>query len=253
MKTKLESSGVLYNLYGLDYNNSAGNLMKWTGILATGDKLYIKAPSSRFGHLNYECEAECTAGELASLLGMCNVVQYKLDKLHMDNKVYKVCVSRDFVGTGVYTSFNSLIPNAAAYSGLDKYNLVISNLPSLRLQLDNILLFDSIILNSDRHLRNLGVLNGNIIPLFDNGNSLFYDKTVDYIAIALRTELDYQPCKPFYNTFEEQLSLIAGNSLRPADKIQVYRIVNRYFKGRRAKLLNKLLIMRLERFGLLWK
>jgi len=57
----------------------------------------------------------------------------------------------------------------------------------------------------------------------------------------------------FYNTFEEQLSLIAGNSLRPADKIQVYRIVNRYFKGRRAKLLNKLLIMRLERFGLLWK
>lgn len=254
----LEQLGAVNNLYELDCSNSLGNLKKWVGTLENGCKIYIKSHSSTCGHPNYECEAECISSELADLLGMRNVVHYSLDKLHLSNSKsstvgIKVCVSMDFVGAGFYASVNSLIPNISLYNEFDKYNLIVGTFPDLRLQLDTILVFDAIILNNDRHLRNLGILNGSIIPVFDNGNSLFYDKTINYIDTILKTNLDYQPCKPFYRTFENQLKLIDRWYLKPVNKVQVYKVVNAYFRGSRAKLINKLLVMRLERFGLLCK
>ncbi len=253
-KGYLDSLGFVSSLYELDSNNSLGNLKKWVGILSNGTKVYIKSSSSIRGHFNYECEAECISCILADLLGMKYVVHYKLDRLYLhkgDKRGIKVCVSEDFIGNGSYATVNSLVPNASLYTGVDKYNMIIKSFPSLRLHLDTMLVFDAIILNNDRHLRNIGVLNGSIIPLFDNGNSMFYDKTVDYIGKVLKTSLDYQPCKPFYSTFGKQLTLVGRHYLRPVNKVQVYKVVNTYLDGSRAKLVNKMLVMRLERLGLL--
>lgn len=41
-------------------------------------------------------------------------------------------------------------------------------------------------------------------------------------------------------------------NLKPIDKIVVYKIVNKYFSGNRAKLLNMWLVARLGEVGLLW-
>lgn len=254
----LDSLGELVSLQEVTAINSAGNLKKWLGKLKNGVTVYIKSCSSVRGHYNYECETECVCSELALLLGMVDVVRYRLDKLNIKNntgvveKSYKVCVSADFVKSGAYSSISSLIPNIFLSSGVDKYNKVIAYLnQDLRLQLDSILLFDAVVLNNDRHLRNIGILNKTIMPLFDNGNSLFYDKSLDFITKVLKTNLDYQPCKPFYSTFDNQLKLIGRTYLTAINKVEVYRVVNTYFSGKRAKLLNKLLVMRLERLGLL--
>lgn len=250
----LEKLGFVNSLYELDNNNSLGNLKKWVGVLSNGTKVYIKSSSSIRGHFNYECEAECISCNLADLLGMKYVVHYKFDRLYLQKdskRGIKVCVSTDFIGNGSFATVNSLVPCIPSYTGADKYNMLIKSFPGLRLQLDTILTFDAIILNSDRHLRNIGILNGSIIPLFDNGNSLFYDKTVDYISKVLKTSLDYQPCKPFYYTFGKQLDLVSKHYLKPVNKVQVYRVVNTYLDGSRAKLVNKMLVMRLERLGLL--
>lgn len=138
--------------------------------------------------------------------------------------------------------------------GVDKFRLVSSYLPqSIVHQIQTILLFDAIILNSDRHLRNIGVLSTGVVPLFDNGSSMFFHESQKSMGYLLRTNLDYQPCKPFGNTFSSQLKFFSNVRLRPVNKVEVYRLVNKYFGVSRAKLINRLLVSRLERYGLLYE
>lgn len=246
MNVYLENLGVLSQLKELNNVGSCGQLRKWSAVLSNGTLVYIKGHSRN----GYECESECIACRLAVMLGIQNVVIYDMDVLHIGNKKYKVCVSSDFVQGGIYNTVNSLLPDVVMLKGQEKYEYIQSNL-SLGVQLDNILLFDAIILNKDRHLRNLGVLNGCIMPLFDNGDSLFSNKTVSYIYKVLKTNLDYQPCKPFFSTFTRQLYLLRNISIGKVERISVYGLVNTYLSGKRAKYVGKLLIMRLEGFGLL--
>lgn len=250
----LEKLGKLKEIKRLDSGSSEGNLEKWSALLCNGVRVYIKTSSKERGRYNYECEAECVACRLACMLGIQNVVMYELDVLHWGSHQHTVCVSRDFIGNNSFSTLNSIIPNVSAYSGVNKFRLVSSYLPqSIVYQIQTILLFDAIILNSDRHLRNIGVLSTGIVPLFDNGNSMFFHENQKSIGYLLRTNLDYQPCKPFGNTFSSQLQFFSNVHLRPVNKVEVYRLVNKYFGVSRAKLINRLLVSRLERYGLLYE
>lgn len=247
---------VIQKITELSNQNSGGNLRKWTGLL-NNKRVYIKTSSSERGKTWYECEAECVSCRVANLLGISQVVFYYLDTLVLDKREYKVCYSFDFVGNGEYLSYNTLIPSASRAMGVQKYNLVTGFYPNLRSRIDTILLFDSIIGNNDRHLRNIGVLkigNSYCIPLFDCGNSLFYNKSQQFIKTMLKSNLDYLPCKPFYSSFNKQLTLcnLKNIFLNRVYKEDVYKIVNRYYSGERAKLLCKFLVLRLRRFNLLW-
>ena len=71
--------------------------------------------------------------------------------------------------------------------------------------LNTMLAFDYLICNTDRHYGNFGFLRDvetlkwkGMAPLFDHGNSLWYDK------LTPRINRDDLTCRPFFRTFEEQ-------------------------------------------------
>lgn len=248
---------VIQEIAEMSIQNLGGNQRKWTG-LVNNKRVYIKTSSSERGKVWYECESECIASRLAIAMGIPQVINYYLDTLVLKNKEYKVCVSYDFVCSGEFKYFNSIAPYAFRLSGEEKYRYIVSQLPQLKSRIDTILLFDSIIGNEDRHLRNLGIVQtaclGYYIPLFDCGNSMFYNKSQKYIQTMLKSDLDLLPCKPFYSTHQSQLRLcdLSSVQLKPVYKEQVYRIVNSFYTGERAKLICKFLISRLRRYNLLW-
>lgn len=73
---------------------------------------------------------------------------------------------------------------------LDNYiNLVKNNIPNIETYIDQMLILDYIIANEDRHWNNFGVLRNpetleivDIAPLFDYGNSLWYNFFIDCIG-----------------------------------------------------------------------
>lgn len=76
--------------------------------------------------------------------------------------------------------------------------------------IDNMLLFDYIINNTDRHYGNFGFIRDantlqwkGMAPIFDNGNSLWYDQA-DKDMVGRN-----QPAKPFRDKWESQLKLIS--------------------------------------------
>ena len=252
----LKSGRHITGLKSLDVSNSKGNLQKWTAVL-DGSLVYIKT-NSHIRNLDcYECEAECVASRLGVLLGLKPVI-YHLDELVYDDVKYKVCYSIDFKGTSYFKTYNELALDIASKHGIGKYNSVIAVAPKAMAQIDSVLIFDAIIGNDDRHLRNLGLLiNGTIqqVPIFDNGNSLFYNKSIESIRLALKASPNFQRCKPFYHTIGDQLKLVDFTSiyLKLVSKVNVYRLVNLFYNGERAKLLCKYLCNQLKGFNLLWE
>ena len=72
-------------------------------------------------------------------------------------------------------------------------------------EIANMLLFDWIIFNEDRHYNNFGFIREvktgkflSMAPIYDNGNSLWFDKPSSSFRIA------NQHCMPFNSTFEKQ-------------------------------------------------
>lgn len=82
-------------------------------------------------------------------------------------------------------------------------------IPLKQRDIDNMLLFDFIINNTDRHYGNFGFIRDadtlewkGLAPIFDNGNSLWYDQ-MDYDMVLIN-----QPSKPFKKTWKVQVKLI---------------------------------------------
>lgn len=237
-----------------------GDIKKWYGYTMKDDKqvnLFIKTASSRQGFTGFEPEAECVACRLANMLGL-PCVKYDLMSFHVASKTYKVCVCEDFTKGSESANYVDILPFIGKLSGLDKYNTVISVVPNSRPIIDSILVFDYIIANKDRHLRNIEILsdkNGNLklAPIFDNGMSLFSDESEATILQNLSTSSNFVHSRPFLNPHYRQLSLVDFNNIhfKAVKKEEVYRLVNTYFKGNRAKYINKWLILRLKELNLL--
>lgn len=235
--------------------SSDGQLDKWKLTKENGEIYYWKAPSILDGQEMYECEAECAASELAKLFGMQNVVQYQLVQGVSEITGYnKVCESKDFVGHNYFYTYASIINDIAKYHGEEKYNKVIAVNPDLQEQINNILVFDAIIANRDRHLNNLAFLDGEDgqkVVLFDNGDSLFSKLTDQGLKFALNTSFNYSKCRPFFVTVGKQLELVKFNSLRPVAFSDVTDIMGMYFKGKRLKVINEWLKLSIGKVGLL--
>ena len=77
--------------------------------------------------------------------------------------------------------------------------------------LDRLIVLDYIIANEDRHLNNFGALRNaetlewlGMVPIYDSGSSLGYDKSVPLMMNAREVI-----CKPFKKHHEEQLKLVS--------------------------------------------
>lgn len=240
----------------LNTHSSAGQLKKWVLTDPSGTVYYAKSAShiSKF-HYGYECESECIVSRLAIMLG-AKAILYDKGILSIRKKNYNVCLSKDYSMGREVVAIADLIPGVSKYHGFEKYKLVEKLIGSYKTDLDNMLLIDYIVDNYDRHLNNIEVYmeNGNIIglvPIYDSGAGLFSNKTLQNLKLYTRLTPSYMPCKPFFPTFGQQNALISMSNLQPIKLADVYKLVNFYLSGERAKIIGRWLRDRLKECNLL--
>lgn len=250
----LKSNKIKLEQY--EETSANGQLDKWILTKQNGNKYFWKAPSIIDGVEMYECEAECLASDLAEIFGIDNFVKYKMVYNVEEFVGYnKVCESEDFIKDNYFVTYAEILSDIAYYNGEEKYDKVISVNKSLQEQINNVLLFDIIIANRDRHLNNSAFItekdNGSNIILFDNGDSFFSKLTDNGLKFALNTTFNYSKCRPFFNTVGKQLELIKFHSLNKVSFNDVSDLTAKYFSGIRLNTINKWLKISIEKVGLL--
>lgn len=213
----------LLNTLSLSHTSS-GVLCKWNSII-DGDTYYFKSGSlNAFGMFTgRQPQAELMAYRIGLQLGIKNLVETKVSVINFPgNDVYEeqealVSYTKDFLPSSLYS-----------YVGIHKYfddydlrknisnlyDLFINKFPSIEQDLINMLLFDFIILNIDRHLNNFGLIEKEGIPIglnpiFDNGLSLLANLSDDDLLNISDFYLDKKmKVKPFKSNPYSQLNII---------------------------------------------
>ena len=164
--------------------------MKKKWIIRGGRRYLLKVNPS---YHSQQAVNEVIAGKLHERLGWKNYVSYEVGTIHISGRKYPCSLSPMF--TSVETEFVSAYQIVAAYkvpNDVSLYEALIQQAVSLgadekevRAFLEYMILTDFILTNTDRHLNNFGFIYdprqhrlSGMAPLFDTGNSLFYDYDV---------------------------------------------------------------------------
>lgn len=177
-----------YKLYAFDTLN--GTQSKWC-IPTDNSCDWVKADGDSYAGLSEEL---CTLLE-SCIEGIFPYVEYRSCWITTETIRDKGCYSRDFTNGKTEISFCSILEKEYhsldnyerlfRFSSLDKRFITIVNVIKKYYQINiaepfaRVLLFDAIVLNSDRHLRNLSILcsetGAEMSPCFDNGAALCSD------------------------------------------------------------------------------
>lgn len=240
-----------------------GVLAKWTFILKD-NIYYVKTGRIEYGVFsNLEPISEVIAARAGKVI-YANVLDTEWDIFNMnttdeyDEQAVVVSYTKNFLNDGEiykpiakYLSLNELNNN-------DLYNILITKFEEYRSEIDNMIVFDFIINNTDRHLNNFGFIcdeNENIIrfsPLFDNGCSLFNDISIDEKFINNFDIADRKSkSKPFRTNQYKQIKLINSTSLNINEEINVKKLCEDllskgYITSQRIDIIEKLIDRRLE-------
>ena len=164
--------------------------MKKKWIIRKGGRYLLKVNPN---YHSQQAVNEVIAGKLHERLGWKNYVSYEVGTIHISGRKYPCSLSPMF--TSVETEFVSAYQIVAAYkvpNDVSLYEALIRQAVSLgadekevRAFLEYMILTDFILTNTDRHLNNFGFIYdprqhrlSGMAPLFDTGNSLFYDYDV---------------------------------------------------------------------------
>lgn len=131
------------------------------------------------------------------------------------------CYSRNFCKEGKFVTFNSILrKHNLTYPENDRFQFVLNvykeylNLDALD-YLTVVCVTDTLLLNEDRHLNNIGVLFNDgmysIPPLFDNGLGLF-EHDIKYENLSYDTALRKVRFKPFHTHLEKVLEHLPNKS-----------------------------------------
>lgn len=164
--------------------------MKKKWIIREGGRYLLKVNPN---YHSQQAVNEVIAGKLHERLGWKNYVSYEMGTIHISGREYPCSLSPMF--TSVETEFVSAYQIVAAYkvpNDVSLYEALIRQAVPLgadekevRAFLEYMILTDFILTNTDRHLNNFGFIYdprqhrlSGMAPLFDTGNSLFYDYDV---------------------------------------------------------------------------
>lgn len=164
--------------------------MKKKWIIRDGGRYLLKVNPN---YHSQQAVNEVIAGKLHERLGWKNYVSYDMGTIYISGRGYPCSLSPMF--TSVETEFVSAYQIVAAYkvpNDVSLYEALIRQAVSLgadekevRAFLEYMILTDFILTNTDRHLNNFGFIYdprqhrlSGMAPLFDTGNSLFYDYDV---------------------------------------------------------------------------
>ena len=199
---------------------STGWLMKWD----LGD-YWIKSPGYIVNY-TWDSVAEALASCIIQDLNLDLCLEYKLCVINVDGINLIGCISKNYNKPGLRElKFERMIKakylSRSSFFGKDGYNQLIKEIKEtfnvdIRKYLENTILIDSIILNSDRNLWNMSImvdnqLQGHLALIYDFGNSLgltggrsgsFYDEYKYSTGLRAR---------PFDSEFENQVKYIRNN------------------------------------------
>ena len=192
---------------------SKGVLLKWN----TSDK-YYKSGELKYGTFsNLQPVIECICTDIRNKLGIKGA-NYSLQIINtdgsdeFDKQEILCCVSDNFLKDD-----ETLITFAKHYRNYnDKitYERIINDFKEYEEEINQMIVFDFIVNNVDRHFNNFGYIsNGNrkFCPIFDNGLSLYSDLGVDDIRTINRNKYaskKFDRSKPFKNKHISQIKLI---------------------------------------------
>ena len=164
--------------------------MKKKWIIRDGGRYLLKVNPN---YHSQQAVNEVIAGKLHERLGWKNYVSYDMGTIYISGRGYPCSLSPMF--TSAETEFVSAYQIVADYkvpNDVSLYEALIRQAVSLgadeqevRAFLEYMILTDFILTNTDRHLNNFGFIYdprqhrlSGMAPLFDTGNSLFYDYDV---------------------------------------------------------------------------
>lgn len=177
----------------LNTEASMGSYAKWKKVVSVkGQKRYIwiKASDMEFGCYGKESMMEVVVYLLAEALNIKGVLMYKpciLDITELNGDVIRTmgCYSFDFNKENeelvpLYTLLGKSQSACAAYNHVIEKMSTVTGLSKvdIRNYIDNNILIDALVLNTDRHTGNYGAIKNRvtgqyrIAPIFDNGYAL---------------------------------------------------------------------------------
>ena len=184
-------------------NSSDGWLQKrWS--IQNGRRMLVKGGSGYF-------EQEPYNEEIASLImSRMNVVHTPYKQTFIKDKAYSLC--ENFIGenTELVTAYN-LQKSMKQLNGISDYEHLlkcceVAGIGNVKCQLEQMMVVDYIIANTDRHWGNFGFIrDANTLdykcfaPIYDSGTSLWHDQHNTLIDVE---------CKSFAPTHRKQIKLI---------------------------------------------
>ncbi len=198
-------------------NTSEGNLKKKWKII-DGERCLLKSGSTRVSQEPYN---EVIASKILDVLG----IEHTEYSLIYDMKEY-LSSCGCFVDTNTeFISADRAMKSVKNGNEVSKYTFYVKLCADHGLDivpfLDRMITFDYLVANTDRHLNNFGIIRDvetlewlKPAPLFDNGGSLWYDFPMEDISPYANIG-----CKPFKETFREQLDLVTSFDWLDTDKL----------------------------------
>ena len=235
----------LSSIDAIKQRSSTGWLMKWN----LGD-YWIKAPGTAFDEPVWDSVAEAIASAIADDLNLKQCLKYKLCIINVDNIRLIGCISKNYKPVDcLEISFKKMMDLSLisenyynGYRGRQGYERLIREFKdrynlNIRSYLEDTILIDSIILNTDRNFWNLSTLYNQTLnkielaPIYDFGNSLglaagkwgsFYEDSMYSSGIH---------ANPFDFYFEEQLKYIRSNREYNGELIKTKEIIDFLYKN----------------------
>ncbi|MBO4540652.1 MAG: hypothetical protein J5736_01580, partial [Bacilli bacterium] len=159
-------------------------------------------------------------------------LRYELKKMDSDGRKIVCCLSPNFCNDRAeFVSALEIVDSKKLKGSDNAFLLFKQGCLELGLQekefhryMDYLILTDFLFSNTDRHLRNIGILRNpdtlkiiGFSPIFDSGNSMFYDKTYSDLK-----SLDVHKIRTnsFYNSETKMLKCVKDFHVLKIDEIQ---------------------------------
>lgn len=192
---------------------------------------------------------ECICYEIAKQMGI-DCAEYLLKE--KDGEL--LSISKWFYNENVeiFYSANKLM-KISNITRENLYNKLINNIYGIQKDIDHMIVFDYIVNNTDRHLKNFGFLiNGDRIrfaPIYDNGLALgshLDDEEIEFEEIEdLLLDSDYAKC--FDTSNKKQLELVKECTLNlDFDYEVIIKKYSKYLSEKRIKFIIELLKERIQ-------
>lgn len=200
-----------------DLGSSSGELKKKWVINSDGKRALIKA---NLGNSFQQSLNEVFISKIHEQIKPKYCLPYELRKMKNIDKDVISCLSLNFCNEHVeFVSALELI-DSKKLRGSDSVFLLFKQCclelgmkeKDFHNFMDYLILTDFLFTNRDRHLRNIGILRDpdslkliGFAPIFDNGNSMFYDQTYDDLE---KIDLHHIKINSFYNTESKMLKCV---------------------------------------------